>query len=130
LQDASREHGYSLDLAKVARVWMAGCIIRARSVTQTAKAFRDEPDLPLLFLVDPFKATWEEGQAGLRRVLGRAHASGIPIPAIDSAIDFVDGYRSVRLPANMIQAQRDFFGAHTYKRVDRDGVFHTKWEEG
>ena len=130
LQDASRERGYSLDLAEVARVWMAGCIIRAKSLTQMAKAFRDNPDLSLLFLATPFKEIWEVGQTGLRRVVGQAHASGIPIPAIDSVIDFVDAYRSARLPANMIQAQRDFFGAHTYKRVDREGVFHTKWEEG
>jgi len=130
LQDASRERGYNLNLAEVARVWMAGCIIRARSLTQMAKAFRDDRELPLLFLVGPFKAAWEEGQAGLRRVLGQAHAHGIPTPTIDSAIDFVDGYRSARLPANMIQAQRDFFGAHTYKRIDREGTFHTKWEEG
>jgi len=130
LQDASRERGYNLDLAEVARVWMAGCIIRAKSLTQMAKAFRDDPKLTLLFLVDPFKAVWEEGQAGLRRIVGQAHTHGMAIPAIDSAVDFMDGYRSSRLPANMIQAQRDFFGAHTYKRVDREGVFHTKWEEG
>jgi len=129
LQDASRERGYNLDLAEVARVWMAGCIIRAKSLTQMGKAFRDDSKLPLLFLVDPFKAVWEEGQDRLRRIVGQAHASGILLPAIDSAIDFVDGYRSSRLPANMIQAQRDFFGAHTYKRIDREGVFHTKWEE-
>ena len=129
LRDASRERGYELNLAEVARVWMAGCIIRARSLAQMAKAFRDDPELPLLFLVDPFKETWEERQAGLRRVLGQVHAYGIPTPTIDSAIDFVDGYRSLRLPANMIQAQRDFFGAHTYKRIDREGVFHTEWEE-
>ena len=111
-------------------MWMAGCIIRARSLTQMAKAFRDEPNLPLLLLADPFRSTWEDGQAGLRRVIGQAHTYGIPVPAIDSAIDFVDGYRSSRLSANMIQAQRDLFGAHTYKRIDREGVFHTKWEEG
>jgi len=129
LQDASRERGYDLDLAEVARVWMAGCIIRARSLTGMATAFRNDPKLPLLLLVDPFRGVWEEGQDGLRRVIGQAHAHGIPIPTIDSAIDFVDGYRSARLPANMIQAQRDFFGAHTYKRIDKEGVFHTKWEE-
>jgi 6-phosphogluconate dehydrogenase len=129
LQDASRERGYDLDLAEVARVWMAGCIIRARSLTGMATAFRNDPKLPLLLLVDPFRGVWEEGQDGLRRVIGQAHAHGIPIPTIDSAIDFVDGYRSARLPANMIQAQRDFFGAHTYKRIDKEGVFHTTWEE-
>lgn len=129
LQDASRERGYSLELAEVARVWMAGCIIRAKSLTQMAQGFRDDPKLTLLFLVDPFKAVWEEGQGGLRHIVGQAHTHGIAIPAIDSAIDFVDGYRSARLPANMIQAQRDFFGAHTYKRIDKEGVFHTKWEE-
>ncbi len=130
LQDASRERGYNLDSAEVARVWMAGCIIRARTLTQMAQVFREEPDLPLVFLATPFREVWDKGQSGLRRVLAQAHASGIPIPAIDSAIDFLDAYRSARLPANMIQAQRDFFGAHTYKRIDKDGVFHTKWEEG
>ena len=130
LQDASRERGYNLDLAEVARVWMAGCIIRARTLTQMARIFREEPDLPLLFLATPFKDIWEANQAGLRSIVSKAHTSGIPIPAIDSAIDFLDAYRSARLPANMLQAQRDFFGAHTYKRVDKDGVFHTQWEEG
>ncbi len=129
LRDASREFGYQISCTEVARVWMAGCIIRARSLTQIAAAFKDDPELPLLFLVDPFRSAWGEGHAGMRRVIGEAHAHGIPIPAFDSAIDFLDGYRTSRLPANMTQAQRDLFGAHTYKRIDKEGTFHTRWED-
>jgi len=128
LQDASRECGYELNCSEVARVWMAGCIIRARSLTRIAETFRSDPGLPLLFLVDPFRKVWHDAHAGMRRVIAEAHAHGIPIPALDSALDFLDGYRSSRLPANMTQAQRDFFGAHTYKRIDIEGTFHTDWE--
>ncbi len=130
LRDASRERGYDLDLPAAARVWMAGCIIRAQVLTTIGKVLREDPDLPNLFLVEPFTTAWKEGHTGMRRTVGAAHTHGIPVPAMDSALDFLDGYRSPRLPANLIQAQRDFFGAHTYRRVDREGTFHTHWEEG
>ena len=129
LRDASAERGWGLDLSEVARVWMAGCIIRSSLLVLIRKAFLEQPDLPLLFLAEPFRSAWEKHHVALRRVVARAHEAGIPVPAMDSALDFVDAYRTARLPANLIQAQRDFFGAHTYQRVDREGTFHTEWEE-
>jgi 6-phosphogluconate dehydrogenase len=128
LRDASAERGYGLDLAEVARVWMDGCIIRARLLDPIRNAFRQAPDLPFLMLAEPFRTMWEEHQAGLRRSVVYAHQYGVPVPAIGSALSALDSYRTGRLPANLLQAQRDFFGAHTYQRVDRDGTFHTDWE--
>jgi len=128
LRDASGERGYGLDLAEVARVWMAGCIIRSKLLVPIRKALLEAPDLPLVFLAEPFKSAWEEYHGDLRWVTCLAHEHGIPTPAMDSALTFVDAYRSERLPANLIQAQRDFFGAHTYQRIDKEGTFHTDWE--
>ena len=128
LRDASSEKGYGLDLAEVARVWMAGCIIRSKLLVPIRKAFLENPDLPSLFLAEPFKSAWEEYHGDLRWVTCLAREHGIPTPAMDSALTFVDAYRTARLPANLIQAQRDFFGAHTYQRVDKEGIFHTDWE--
>ena len=128
LRDASAERGWELDLAEAARVWMAGCIIRSVLLVPIRKAFLDDPGLPLLFLAEPFKSAWKKYQQDLRQVTCLAHEHGIPTPAMDSALTFVDAYRCERLPANLIQAQRDFFGAHTYQRVDKEGTFHTDWE--
>lgn len=128
LLDASGERGYGLDLAEVARVWMAGCIIRSSLLIPIRKAFLERPHLPLLLVAEPFRSHWRERQGALRQVVAAAHTAGIPVPAMGSALDFLDGYRSGRLPANLIQAQRDYFGAHTYQRVDRPGTFHTDWE--
>ena len=128
LRDASAERGWGLDLSEAARVWMAGCIIRSSLLVLIRKAFLEQPGLPLLFLAEPFRSAWEKHHVALRRVVARAHEAGIPVPAMDSALDFVDAYRTARLPANLIQAQRDFFGAHTYQRVDKEGTFHTEWE--
>jgi len=128
LRDASAERGYGLNLAEVARVWTAGCIVRADLLHPISEAFLAQPDLPLLFLIEPFRSLWEEHQARLRRTVVRAREGGIPVPAMSSTLDFVDAYRTDRLPANLLQAQRDFFGAHTYRRVDREGTFHTEWE--
>jgi 6-phosphogluconate dehydrogenase len=107
---------------------MGGCIIRADILTPIRRALLCDSDLKLLFLAEPFRTAWFEHQAGLRKVVGAAHQVGVPIPAFDSTLNFVDGYRAGRLPANLIQAQRDYFGAHTYQRTDRDGNFHTQWE--
>ena len=126
---ASQERDYGLDLAEVARVWMAGCIVRARLLVPMAKAFQRQPDLSLLLLAEPFRSLWEKHQLGFRKLVSRAHEAGIPVPAMSSALDFVDAYRTSRLPANLLQAQRDFFGAHTYQRIDRDGTYHTEWEQ-
>jgi 6-phosphogluconate dehydrogenase len=128
LRDASRERGYDLSLAEVARVWTAGCIIRARLLEPIRDALVAHPDLPLLFLSQPFRSAWKQHEQALRRVVAAAHLHGIPLPVLGSALDFVDAYRTARLPANLIQAQRDFFGAHTYERVDKPGTFHTEWE--
>ncbi len=128
LRDASSEYDYDLDLSEAARVWMAGCIIRAKLLVPIRAVLVDHPDLPLLCLAEPFAAAWEKHQSDLRRVVCTAHEWGIPVSAMDSALDFLDGYRTGRLPANLTQAQRDFFGAHTYKRTDGEGVFHTQWE--
>ena len=129
LRDASAERSYNLDLAEAVRVWMAGCIIRAKLLVPIEKAFRERPDLPLLFLAEPFLSLWKDNHLALRRVVIQAHEHGIPVPVMSSALDFLDGYRTGRLPANLLQAQRDFFGAHTYQRVDKEGTFHTEWEE-
>jgi len=128
LLDASHERGYDLPLAEVARVWMAGCIIRARLLGPIRDALAAHPNLPLLFLAEPFRSGWKERQQALRHVVATAHRHGIPVPAMGSVLDFVDAYRTGRLPANLTQAQRDFFGAHTYERVDKPGTFHTEWE--
>ncbi len=129
LRDAASEHGYGFSLAEVARVWTGGCIIRAKLLAEMRKAFQREPNLPLLLLAEPFRRFWEEGQGGLRNVVCAAHKAGIPVPAMSSALAFLDAYRTGRLPANLIQAQRDYFGAHTYERLDKPGKFHTHWEE-
>lgn len=129
LRDAAREHGYGFALAEVARVWTGGCIIRAKMLSQMGRAFREDPDLPCLILAEPFRRMWEEDHPSLREVVCAACRAGIPVPAMSSALSFMDSYRTGRLPANLIQAQRDYFGAHTYERLDKPGKFHTRWEE-
>jgi len=131
LRDASEQRGYGIDLAEVARIWTAGCIVRSKLLEPIRAAFLGTPDLPFLVLAEPFRSMWAEHQAALRRTVIFAHRNGIPAPAMSSALNAFDAYRTGRLPANLIQAQRDLFGAHTYRRVDRDGSFHTDWvEEG
>jgi len=125
----SKEHNYGLDLAEVARVWMAGCIIRSRLLVPIGKAFQHQSDLSLLLLAEPFRSLWEKHQSKFRKLVAAAHEAGIPVPVMSSSLNFVDAYRTNRLPANLLQAQRDFFGAHTYQRIDRDGTYHTKWEQ-
>jgi len=128
LLDVSTEKSYGLDLAEAARVWMDGCIIRSQLLVPMQTAYRELPNLRLLWLAEPFRSMWAKHHGGLRRVVTKAHKHGISVPAMSSSLDFVDGYRSARLPANLLQAQRDFFGAHTYRMIDREGVFHTEWE--
>jgi 6-phosphogluconate dehydrogenase len=129
LRAASSEYGYNLNNADIAKIWRGGCIIRAAVLEQIRAAFEREADLVNL-LVDPgFAEMVVERQAALRRVVGFAAANGIPVPAFSAALAYYDAYRSARLPANLIQAQRDYFGAHTYRRTDREGIFHTEWQE-
>lgn len=128
LLKASQEYGYDLNLAEVARIWRGGCIIRARFLDDVQAAFREKPDLPNLLLAPFFLQAMQAAQAAWRWVIQQAAIHGIPTPAMNASLAYFDGYRSERLPANLTQAQRDFFGAHTYQRLDRKGVFHSEWE--
>ncbi len=127
LRLASAEYKYDIDLAEVARIWRAGCIIRAALLSDIRAAFSRNPSLVNLMLDETFSRALASGQQALREVVQTAVAAGIPVPALSSSLAYYDAYRSARLPANLTQGQRDFFGAHTYRRIDRDGVFHTEW---
>ncbi|MEO5741446.1 MAG: NADP-dependent phosphogluconate dehydrogenase [Vicinamibacterales bacterium] len=127
LRQASQEYKYDIDLAEVAKIWRAGCIIRARLLTDIRAAFTRNPALVNLMLDDSLSKALASGQQALRDVVHAAVSAGIPVPALSSSLAYYDSYRSARLPANLTQGQRDFFGAHTYRRLDRDGVFHTDW---
>ena len=130
LRAASDEFGWDLDLSEIARIWTGGCIIRAALLASIQDAFASEP-APVNLLVSPAFAPEINATApAIRNVVGRAAASGIPVQALSAALNYVDAYRSGHLPANLIQALRDNFGAHTYQRIDRPGVFHTDWETG
>jgi len=124
---AATEFGWAIDRGSLARIWRGGCIIRARFLNRITEAYERDPDLPLL-LADPyFSAAVAAGVPAWRRVVAQAALHGTPVPAFASSLAYYDGVRAERLPANLIQAQRDFFGAHTYRRTDRDGSWHTLW---
>lgn len=127
LRQASHEYAYDLKYHEIARIWRGGCIIRARFLNDIAQAFTRNPDLPNLMIDPIFAAEMNTRQAALRSVVAFAAAQGIPALAFSSALAYYDAYRSARLPANLTQAQRDYFGAHTYRRLDREGAFHTAW---
>lgn len=129
LEAAAEENGWSLDFASIASMWRGGCIIRSRFLGELMEVFAANPDLPNILLSDFFGSAVTNAQGGWRRTLNRAVTAGIAVPAYASALSFFDGYRSRRVPANLIQAQRDYFGAHTYERTDRDRgeFFHTNW---
>jgi 6-phosphogluconate dehydrogenase len=127
LKLASAEYGWGLDYAAIARIWRAGCIIRARLLGDIMAAFERRPDLPNLMLDDSFRSVLASHQPAWREVVQLAVGLGIPLLATSASIAYFDAYRSERLPANLTQAQRDYFGAHTYRRLDREGVFHTEW---
>jgi 6-phosphogluconate dehydrogenase len=129
LGEGSVRYGYGLDLAAVARVWRGGCIIRAALLENIRAAFAREPGLPNLLLDPELARMVLAREEGLRAVVGAGAKLGTPIPGLMSALAYLDGYRSAWLPANLIQAQRDCFGAHTYERVDMPGTFHTDWEK-
>ncbi len=124
---ADKEYGYNLNLSEIARIWRGGCIIRARFLNDIRRAFERNPNLSNLMMDPDFALEMNTRQSGLRKVVALAAESGIPAAAFNSALAYYDSYRSERLPANLTQAQRDYFGAHTYRRVDREGVFHTEW---
>jgi 6-phosphogluconate dehydrogenase len=129
LRDAVRERGWSTDLAATARIWRGGCIIRSRFLNDITEAFEADPDLEHLLLAPFFRAAVERAQAGWRRVVAEALRLGIAVPAMAAALTFYDGLRTANGPANLLQAQRDYFGAHTYERVDRPRgeMHHTDW---
>jgi 6-phosphogluconate dehydrogenase len=128
LRVASKKYQYNLDLEAVARIWRGGCIIRAGLLEDFRGAYKAQVDLPNLLIDERIAGMVEERQSALREVVQNAAAWGLPVPGMMTSLAYFDGYRSAWLPANLIQAQRDFFGAHTYQRVDTDGVFHTQWE--
>ena len=129
LQAASEHYGWALDCAKIARIWRGGCIIRSVFLDTIHDAFLAQPDLQNLMLAPWFRDTLARAQAGWRKVVSTAVQAGIPIPALSSALSYYDGYRCARSGANLLQAQRDYFGAHTYERTDRPRgeFFHTFW---
>ncbi len=129
LRVASEEKGYDLDLEAVARIWRGGCIIRAALLEKMRSAFNTDPDLVNMLMDADLGKAVEERQADLRAVVRTAAELGIPTPALAVSLAYFDSYRSAWLPANLIQAQRDFFGSHTYERIDQKGKFHTQWEE-
>ena len=124
---ASDEYDWDIDRGAMARIWRGGCIIRARFLNRITEAYERTPDLPLLLADDYFTDAVSSGLAAWRRVVAGAAQNGVPTPAFSSSLAYYDGIRADRLPAALIQAQRDFFGAHTYHRVDKDGSFHTEW---
>jgi len=129
MRAAAKEHNWNLNYGGIALMWRGGCIIRSIFLGKIKEAFDRNPNLDNLLLDPFFKDAVEKAQPAWRRVVTTAIELGIPIPAMSSALAFYDGYRNERLPANLLQAQRDYFGAHTYERVDkpRGQFFHTNW---
>jgi 6-phosphogluconate dehydrogenase len=129
LKQASSVYGFGLDLETVARIWRGGCIIRAALLEEIRAAFRSRPDLDNLLLDPKLGGEFLARQHDLRDVVGVATDLGLPAPGLMMTLAYFDAYRSAQLPANLIQAQRDFFGAHTYERLDAPGTFHTEWDQ-
>ncbi|KVU12459.1 6-phosphogluconate dehydrogenase [Burkholderia ubonensis] len=127
LRTASEEYGWNLDLGTIAKIFRAGCIIRARFLQKITDAYAKDPALANLLLDPYFQDIAANYQASLREVVIAAVKAGVPVPAFASAVAYFDSYRSERLPANLVQAQRDFFGAHTFERTDKPGSFHANW---
>ena len=129
LAAAAREHDWPLDYGAIAMMWRGGCIIRARFLDRIAEAYRAAPDLENLMLAPYFAEALARSQKAWRHVVATAATIGVPVPAFMTALAYYDGYRHAALPANLLQAQRDYFGAHTYERTDKPGTFHTEWLE-
>jgi 6-phosphogluconate dehydrogenase len=127
LSAAGEEHGWGLRLGELARIWRGGCIIRARLLDTIIAAYARDPDLGSLLLDPAVSAAVKANVGSLRSVVLRAVESGVPVPALTSALQYFDAMRRGRGPANIIQAQRDAFGAHTFKRTDAEGSFHAEW---
>lgn len=128
MQAAAKEYNWELNYGNIALMWRGGCIIRSQFLGDIKIAFDADPNLKNLLLADSFRQEIKESESGLRSVVSEAALSGLPVPCISAALSFFDGYKSARLPANLLAAQRDFFGAHTYQRIDKAGTFHNDWE--
>jgi 6-phosphogluconate dehydrogenase len=129
LAAGSREYRWNLDLGALATIWRGGCIIRAKFLDRIKEAYEETPDLSSLMLAPFFQKALADAQPAWRRVVKTAVDQGIPIPAFASSLAYYDGYRRARGPANLIQGLRDYFGAHTYHRTDREGAYHTRWAQ-
>ena len=127
MKAASEEYGWDLRYGDIAMIFRGGCIIRAQFLQKIKEAFEQNAELPNLLLDSYFKDIVQNYQGALRKVVSLSVENGIPVPSFASAIAYYDSYRTATLPANLIQAQRDYFGAHTYKRIDKEGTFHTEW---
>jgi 6-phosphogluconate dehydrogenase len=127
MASASKNEGWNVDLGSMATIWRGGCIIRAKFLDRIREAYEADPQTPNLLFVDYFRDAVAEAQDSWRRVVSVASERGIPVPAFSSALAWYDGYRRERGPANLVQGLRDYFGAHTYRRTDREGSFHTRW---
>jgi 6-phosphogluconate dehydrogenase len=128
LRCASSDYSYDLKLADIAAIWRGGCIIRAQMLNDIMDAYHSKPDLENLMVDEHFRPAFEHSQMAWRQVVQQAVGMGIPVAALSASLAYFDAYRTAVLPANLTQAQRDFFGAHTYHRVDKEGVFHTEWK--
>jgi 6-phosphogluconate dehydrogenase len=129
IRAGDQEHDWQLPMDKVASVWRAGCIIRAHLLEDIRRAFANQQDLSNLLIDEHFARLMAECQQDLREVVAMAALNGVAVPAFMSALSYYDAYRTERLPANLLQAQRDYFGAHTYQRLDKLGKFHTQWSK-
>lgn len=129
LADASKEYGYELELAEIAKIWRAGCIIRAALLADITEAFKADAKLQNLLLSPSFVDKVQETVGAARELVAYGATNGIPLPGLSNALTYFDAYTSSRLPLNLIQAQRDYFGSHTYERLDKEGIFHTEWED-
>ena len=127
IRAGAAQYGWTIDLGAISRIWRGGCIIRAQFLNRIADAYAAEPGLPVLLAAPYFVEALGRAQDSWRAIVSTAAAAGIPAPAFSSSLSYYDGLRAERLPAALIQGQRDFFGAHTYQRVDKAGTFHTLW---
>jgi 6-phosphogluconate dehydrogenase len=125
---ASSTRDWAIPLHRVAQIWRAGCIIRAKILDDVASVFAEHRDISNLLIAEHWKETIGRGTGALRRVLALSTSAGISVPVFAAALAYHDGYASAQLPANLLQAQRDFFGAHGFRRTDRPGEFHHQWD--
>ena len=126
---AAKTYDWDLQMGELAKIWRGGCIIRARFLNRITESYAEKPDLVNLLMAPYFRDAVADAQDAWRKVIVTAVEQGIAVPAFSSSLAYYDGYRRERGPANLIQGQRDFFGAHTYRRVDKEGSFHTRWSQ-